>query len=201
MKQGIINFVQINHCLPHYLSLLVLLCWLSTCALAQNTTQNQTKPEKHHSFTKKLLDDFFVDYGNGNRDIMASTLCNFTQKLNECGTKASSDGHAGHGDEHAGHGDEAMLEKLVDGAHEGEDEHEVKDREVKITVRIYNSKIMTLFQNNSYARLPCIIYLYLIFIFWLIIFSWPLMFFRAIRLNTACCFLIYQYYVQFTVVR
>lgn len=117
-----------NNCFPYCLSLLVLLCLLSTGTLAaQNTTSNHTEPEEHHSFTEKLLEHFFEDYGDENGNIIASQLCNFTQKLSACTATASSDPH-GHGAEE--NVVEGTKEELVEHG-EDEEEHEEEEGQVR----------------------------------------------------------------------
>ncbi|CAB4004081.1 Hypothetical predicted protein, partial [Paramuricea clavata] len=102
----------------------VLFCLLPTCTLAaQNTTSNHTEPEEQHSFTEELLEHFFEDYGDENGNIIASQLCNFTQKLSACSATTSIDPH--------GHGAE---ENVVEETHEelmehGEDEEEHEEEE------------------------------------------------------------------------
>lgn len=100
---------------------------VSTGILAQkNTTisptsspttpdEHHTEPDEHHTYSEETIEHFFEKYGDGNGSIIASQLCNFTQKLSGCSGKASSDGHD--------HGSETSQERLVDGTNEGEGEH------------------------------------------------------------------------------
>jgi hypothetical protein len=99
------------------LSFLALLCWLSAVTLALNSTSKPTEPEEDHSYTEELLEHFFEDYGDGDGNIIASQLCNFTQKLSGC--KAAASGGDGHD-----HGGEKTVEKLVEGTEEHGEEHE-----------------------------------------------------------------------------
>lgn len=110
-----------NNCLPYCLSLLVLLCMVSTGIVAKNTTSNHTEPEEHHSYSEEKIEGFFKKYGDGNGNIIASQLCNFTQKLSGCNAKASSDGHD--------HGSETTQEHLVEGTNESEEEHHEEEEE------------------------------------------------------------------------
>ena len=97
-----------------------MLCCVSTGTSAQNKTGKHTQTNEHHSSTEELLEDFFKDYGDGNGNIIASQLCNFTQKLSGCSTaKASSDGHDGHD-----HGEERTEVTLVERTNETEEHHD-----------------------------------------------------------------------------
>ena len=92
---------------------------VSTGILAKNTTSNHTVPEEHHSYSEEKIKQFFKNYGD-EKSIIASQLCNFTQKLSRCNAKASSDGHD--------HGSETSQEHLVEGTNE-EKHHEEEDEE------------------------------------------------------------------------
>ena len=77
--------------------------------------EHHTGPDEHHTYSEETIEHFFEKYGDGNGSIIASQLCNFTQKLSGCSAKASSDGHD--------HGSETSHEHVVDGTNEGEEEH------------------------------------------------------------------------------
>ena len=77
--------------------------------------EHHTEKDEHHTYSEETIEQFFKKYGDGNGSIIASQLCNFTQKLSGCSAKASSDGHD--------HGSETSHEHSVDGTSEGEVEH------------------------------------------------------------------------------